>query len=73
MNDIAVDGLIGFWVKVKSKSLSYLYNALRDELDAREDMVIARAISDRVTEDGITDIGVINRIRREGTFPKGAR
>jgi hypothetical protein len=61
-----------FLGKSKVKILiGHLYNALRDELDAREDMVIARAISDRVTEDGITDIGVISRIRRErGLFQR---
>ncbi|MCS6830750.1 MAG: hypothetical protein NZ749_08925, partial [bacterium] len=59
-----------WWNRVFGKGrvrilIAHIRNALQEELRAREDTVTAKAMIDRVTEDGVTDTGLVSRIRRE--------
>jgi len=45
--------------------IGHLRNALNDEVSTREDQVVARALTDTISDTGISDPGVLSRIRRE--------
>jgi len=48
--------------------IGHLRKALDDEVGRREDLVVAQALTDRTSDTGISDPGVLSRIRREVTL-----
>jgi hypothetical protein len=48
--------------------IGHLRKALDDEVVRREDLVVAQALTDRTSDTGISDPGVLSQIRREVTL-----